>query len=96
MDYELEIDGGSLNSVFVPVSTYTSGLFTHKLETDPLKDNLTPGEIYTLRFKAQNMAGWSDYSQLLRVGVGAKATKPTNLAIVKESSGPSFIHIEWD
>lgn len=67
LSYTLEIDGGDLNTVFTPVAAYSGNVFTY---TFKVSDGIIQrAKIYGIRFKANNIMGSSDYSEILRVGV---------------------------
>jgi hypothetical protein len=66
--YDLQIDGGTINSAFIPVATYNGLLLTATI--DDIRNGLTAGLIYTFKFRANNLIGYSEYSNVLRVGLG--------------------------
>ena len=71
--YELYMDQGEVNSVFSEVVTYSlaggsdATALTHQITT--LDDGLEAGKIYSVKFRALNVAGPSQFSDLLRVAV---------------------------
>ena len=75
ISYELFMDEGDTNTVFSPVTSYadlggsTATLLTHTLTT--VADGMVTGKIYTFKFRASNSVGSSEFSQLLRIGLGA-------------------------
>jgi hypothetical protein len=78
--YELYIDGGEPNTPFVKVQTYsdadgeTANSLQHTLtDTD---DSLTAAKIYSFKFRSMNAVGWSEFSDLLRVGLADQVLAP--------------------
>ena len=93
--YELWIDGGVLNSPFVPVATYGGAPTTlsHTLEAGA--DALTPGLLYSIEFRSRNAVGYSDFSEILRVGLGAAPPAVAGLTARLEGCGPTFVAMSW-
>ena len=78
-DYELEIDASLIETKFVKIESYnyaTDG-FSFTVSADDLSNPLTSGEFYRFRFRAKNSLGYSEYSDILRVGLGPLPTQPT-------------------
>jgi hypothetical protein len=73
-----------VNSEFTKVQTYAdaggdqASLLSHSLTVT--NDVLTVGLVYTFKFRSANTVGWSDYTELLRVGLGDIVSSPENLA----------------
>lgn len=93
--YELERDGGSLNTAFISVASYTSPSLTSSITTSA-PDSLTTSDIYSFRFRAKNAIGYSEYSEILRVALGDQVLAPTNLAKDLDNTGANYIGITWD
>jgi titin len=93
--YELWIDGGTLNSAFVQVTTYagTPSSLAHTLTVSG--DALTGGQLYSMKFRARNAVGYSEFSSLLRVGLGAEPPAISTLASVIADCGPTFVAMSW-
>jgi hypothetical protein len=53
------------------------------------------GNIYTFRFRAKNIVDYSPYSQVVRVGFGAKILPPASVTSVLSLTGPNYISIAW-
>lgn len=70
LDYELWIDGGSLESSFTKLSTYIYA--THLLTFTCNKDDnlLTKGLNYRFKFRSLNAIGYSDFSDQVRIALG--------------------------
>jgi len=95
LEYELWIDGGELNTVFEKVTSYSGSpsSLIHTLEKDT--DSLTPGLLYSIKFRARNAVGYSTYSDILRVGLGDEPPSITGLTADIENCGPSFVAMSW-
>jgi hypothetical protein len=93
--YELWIDGGSLNSAFEQVASYSGSpsSLTHTLER--VTDSLTPGLLYSIKFRARNAVGDSQFSDILRVGLGDEPPAITGLAAEIEDCGPTYVAMSW-
>ena len=92
--YELFIDGGSLNTAFTSYGTFTGSSGTHSLTVSG--DGLTAGKIYRVRWLVRSVIGDSQVSEAIRVGLGAQAETPANLALNLAESGPGSIAVTWD
>ena len=90
--YQLYKDQGSLNSVFAAVSSYTGGSLSITLYTS---DGLTLGNLYSFQFRARNLIGYSDFSEITRVGFGAQILPPSNVQTDLTKTGPNYITINW-
>ena len=78
-DYELEIDASLIEANFVKLESYdyaTDG-FAFTVQADDVSNPLTPGEFYRFRYRAKNSLGYSEYSDILRVGLGSLPSKPS-------------------
>jgi hypothetical protein len=54
-------------------------------------EGLTAGNIYSFKFRAYNSIGYSDYSDILRVGLGDKIDAPTTVSVDLTKTGPNYI-----
>jgi hypothetical protein len=67
------MDQGLINSAFNKVQTFADAggdsakSLTHVLTAEA--DNLVIGRIYSFKFRSANSVGYSDFSELLRVGI---------------------------
>lgn len=59
-------------------------------------DSIVPGRIYTFKFRSSNTVGWSDYTQLLRVGLGDQVLAPANLMSNLTLATATSLVLEWD
>lgn len=64
--YELWRDQGTPNSVYTKITTYSGSM---SFIVDATTESLTLGSIYSFKFIAQNLVGYSSYSDVLRVGL---------------------------
>ena len=58
-------------------------------------DALNAGYIYTLKSRAENEFGFSEYSEELSVGLSSYPAPPASLAKVNEESGATYITLQW-
>ena len=65
-----------MNSLFIPVASYNGNQLSAKVLPS---DGLIVGKIYSFRFRARNVIGLSEFSNVLRVGFGAKVLAPTTV-----------------
>ena len=78
-DYELEIDSSLVEANFAKLLTYdyaTDG-FSFTVAANDVNNPLVAGTFYRFRFRSRNSLGFSDYSQILRVGLGSLPSQPT-------------------
>lgn len=64
---------------------------------DATLNSMTPGLMYRFRVKAQNALGFSDYSQVLMVGLGPLPSTPSapTKASDDESNSENSIMLNW-
>jgi len=91
--YQLYRDQGDLNTVFTPVASYTGSGLTHTLSVPG--DLPTVGKIYSFKFRAGNAIGYSEFSDLLRVGLDDTVLAPASLTANVAATGPNYISIQW-
>lgn len=94
LDYQLYIDGGSLNSAFVSVGGGSGS--SAQVQLSQAGQGLTPGSTYRVRWTVRSAFGYSDPSDSLRFGFGSPAEAPTNLVLDIANSGPGRIAVSWD
>ena len=85
--------GGLSNDVFHAVSTYTSGLESHVL--DLTADSGTYGTIYKLRYRALNVEGAGDYSDVALVALNSLPAAPATPTRVGAASSETSIAVSW-
>jgi len=59
-------------------------------------DGIVLGKIYTFRFRAKNIIGYSPYSEVLRVGYGDRVAAPTTVDADLTKTGPNYITLTWN
>jgi hypothetical protein len=98
--YQLYIDAGAPDSVFSLVTSFagTPGIWTHTMGTSA-PDSLTAAGIYRVKFRATNAVGYSEDSEVLRLGLGAEppamAAPSHALAADLAGCGPTFVAMTW-
>ena len=96
LTYELWIDGGNTNSLFSLCTTYDYAVDGFTFAVDATSNSLTSGTYYRFKYRAQNERGYSDFSNILSVGLGPLPSKPTNLARSITGNSETAIAIDWD
>lgn len=92
--YALEVNAGGLsNDAFQAVATYTSGLETHVL--DLTADALAYGTIYKLRYRALNVEGAGEYSDVALVALNSLPAAPATPTRVEAASTETSITVSW-
>jgi len=94
--YSLEInEGGLLNDVFSEVASYdgTASLQLHTLNI--VTDSLVYGTIYKLRFRAQNLVGTGEPSDVTLVALTAVPAAPPTPTRVESSSSETSVAVSW-
>lgn len=100
MAYELWIDSGVTNSAFTKVQTFAdaggeqANLLEHSLTV--AGDSLVVGRIYSFKFRSANSVGWSEFSSLLRVGLGDQVQAPTGLEADLELATATSLSLKWN
>jgi len=59
-------------------------------------DALIKGRIYSFKFRSANTMGWSDFTQLLRVGLGDQVKPPQNLNSNFTLATATSLTMTWD
>jgi hypothetical protein len=78
--YELYMDQGSINSVFSKVESYglqggnNASLLRYSVEE--ATDGLVVGRIYSFKMRSANLVGFSEFSELVRVGLANRVLAP--------------------
>lgn len=80
------------SSAFTELGNFTGSTGTHYLSTS---DGLTVGTLYRIKWIVRSIIGFSEESDSLRVGFGAQAETPTDLAIDIDSSSSGTIAVTW-
>jgi hypothetical protein len=89
-----------VNSEFTKVQTYAdaggdqASLLIHSLTV--ADDDLIEGLIYTFKFRSANTVGWSDNTELLRVGLSDIVAAPENLASNFTLATATTLVMTWD
>ena len=97
IDYKLEVDEGDVTSDFNSVVGYSFSNNGYSAKIDATLNTMTPGLLYRFRVRSQNNLGYSDYSQVLMVGLGALPSQPSAPAKVSDdpSNSESSIMLNW-
>lgn len=61
----------------------------------PQADGIVNGKIYSFKFRAANVVGYSPFSVLTRVGFGERVLSPSTLGADLEQAGASFVTLVW-
>jgi len=78
--YELYMDQGEINSVFSKVDSYglaggnNASLLRYSVEA--ARDGLIMGRIYSFKMRSANHVGFSEFSELVRVGLANRVLAP--------------------
>ncbi len=96
LTYELWIDGGNTNSLFSLCTTYDFAVYGFTFTVDATANSLTSGTYYRFKYRAKNERGYSDFSNILRVGLGPLPSKPINLKRSTIGNTETSIAIDWD
>ena len=93
LEYDLQMDKGGINTIFDSITSYDKqSLEKIVYPTDGLS---TVGNIYTFKFRAKNILGYSEFSDVLRVGFGNKILPPSSISADLVHTGPNYITIKW-
>ena len=95
LSYELWIDGGTENSPFVQVTSYSGSISTLTHTLTVAADSLVAGRFYTIKFRSLNPVGYSQFSEVLRVGLGAEPPALTTLAANLDLCTSSSVAMTW-
>jgi len=89
------MDQGVSNSDFSAIVTYTGTnlVLTHSVAADA--DGLTRGLFYSFKFRTKNAVGYSEFSSILRIGLGAAPPAITTLASDLENCGSTYVAMTW-
>ena len=90
--YELEINDGTLNGAFTPVTSYTQ---TSEFIIDKTAEGLTTGLIYKIRFRARNLIGPGEYSNTLYVALNDIPVTPLVPSRNEDSTTKTQIAVTW-
>ena len=93
LSYTLEINDGTENGPFIPVSSYDGISPSHTL--DSTVDSLTTGLFYKLRFKATNVLGSGLYSNILKIALIDPPEAPYTPVRVDSASSLTSIGVDW-
>ncbi len=93
----LEVDEGDVTSDFNTVVGYSFSDDGYSAIVDATLNSMTVGLLYRFRVRSQNALGFSDYSQVLMVGLGPLPTQPSAPAKVSDdtSNSESSIMLNW-
>ena len=94
--YELWIDAGDTNTAFSLVTSYSGSLSSLAHAVSASSDSLTPGLFYSFQFRSQNQVGYSEFSAITRIGLGAEPPAIDSLVSNLTACGPSFVAMAWD
>lgn len=81
ISYELQIDDG-----FGGAFTSTSGFTQISMQTTYTIENLEEGLVYRLRYRVQNIVGWSEFSPILYVLVATVPSTPQSPSLISATS----------
>jgi hypothetical protein len=97
IDYLLEVDEGDVSSDFNPVVGYSFSDDGYSTAVDATLNSMTAGLMYRFRVRAQNALGFSDFSQVLMVGLGPLPSNPSapTKASDDASNSESSIMLNW-
>jgi hypothetical protein len=95
-NYVLEIDQGEQESAFQTVSSYSQESLAMQHTVTYASDNIITGKVYTLRFKAMNSKGYSEYSENLSVAVTSPPSKAATPVVDYEHSSRTSIYVSWE
>lgn len=95
LNYELDIDNGTLTSNFTPMSTYSYAVNGFTFSVDSIANNLTTGTLYRFRFRSMNAMGYSDYSDTARFGLGPLPTAPGIPTRATVGNSDTSIGVTW-
>ena len=93
MLYELYIDSGTLGSSFTKVSNYLNNAMSFTLTT--ADNNIQPGMIYTFKYIAKNIVGYSAFSTEVRYATATPPSKPAVPTKNLQSSTLTSISVQW-
>jgi len=93
LDYELWI---GTESGFTICTTYDYSLHGFSFAVVATANSLTPGSYYTFKFRSKNERGYSDFSDILSVGLGPLPSQPTGLVRAIKGNGVSSIALDWN
>jgi hypothetical protein len=93
----LEVDEGDVTSDFNTVVGYSFSDDGYSAIVDATLNSMTVGLLYRFRVRSQNALGFSDYSQVLMVGLGPLPTQPSAPEKVSDdtSNSESSIMLNW-
>jgi hypothetical protein len=94
LDYELEVDGGTLTSSFVPTTyDYSTDGFIYTV--DRVANSLTTSSLYRFRYRSKNAMGYSDYSDVVRFGLGPLPDTPAAPTRSSIGNSANSIGVQW-
>jgi len=100
ISYELWRDEGLINSAFSSIQSFAAagGSAANLLEhtVSVAQDGLIIGRIYTFKFRTANTVGWSEWTDVLRVGLADRVKSPANLRADLELTTATSVSLEWD
>jgi len=91
------MDEGDVLSDFTPVIGYSFLNNGYSSVVDATLNSMTAGLMYRFRVKSKNDLGFSDYSEVLMVGLGPLPTTPTapTKALNDPANSEISIMLEW-
>ena len=60
------------------------------------QDGLIIGRIYTFKFRTANTVGWSEWTDVTRVGLADRVASPENLRADLELATATSLSLTWD
>ena len=88
-----------MNTAFAKVNGYstaggnTASLLSYTLTN--LVDGIVIGKVYSFKFRAANVVGYSPFSVLTRVGFGQRVSSPSTLGADLEQAGANYVTLVW-
>lgn len=92
LNYELWIER---DSTFALCTTYNYQRDGYSFTLVAADNALTAGSYYRFKYRAQNERGFSDFSDILTVGLGSLPSKPTGLTRGVFGNNQTTIVMDW-
>ena len=89
------MDEGDLNTDFSLKAIIQASTQNLQKTLTVADDGLEAGKIYSIMVKTQNVIGYSEFSDILRIALGDQPPMVTSLQANLEECGPTFVAMRW-
>jgi len=95
-DYELWMDEGDFNTDFSLVDSYDTASFALQHTLTFADDGVVTGKIYSFKFRALNVKGYSEYSEFVSIAAIDPPHKANSVTVDYSLSTRTSLFVSWD